>query len=87
MGDFNMEHRSAALITSWFTAIACQVREVRVLEETGVSPHHSGSDEAETVFPSVGREGTSVPPAPAITHCGLCTTASLLGLSTVSEHG
>ena len=35
-----MEHRFDALTTSVSTVRACQIREVRVLEDSGIFPHH-----------------------------------------------
>ena len=51
-------------------AVACQLREVRVLEESGVSPHHPVQMKLKKFLQRPGREGASDPESLAITHRG-----------------
>ena len=56
-------------------AVACQVREVRVLEESGVSPH-----------PRAGRESAGDTERLASAHRRLCARAALLEPRSADEH-
>ena len=88
-----MERPSDALITVVVhRAVACQILEVRVPEESGVSPHHSVQMKLKRSYPRIGHEGAGDSERPAIGHRGLCARASLLDerstqLMQSSEHG
>ena len=62
-------------------AVACQIREVRVLEESGVSPHHPVQMKLKRSF-----QGLVTRVSPAIAHRWLCARTSLLGFCPVGEH-